>query len=54
MACNQCGGGSSPVRVKRYSTGSSVAKTQKKPLRPLKRNSTIQVIRPANHLDKRM
>jgi hypothetical protein len=53
MACNQCGGGSSPVRVKRPSTGSTMPKTQKAPLRPLKRN-TVQVIRPANHLDKRM
>lgn len=56
MACNHCGGGSS-IRVERSSTGSrstTITKRQEKiPLRPLKR-ATVRVIRPANHLDKRM
>jgi hypothetical protein len=56
MACNHCGGASS-IRVERASSGSkssTIAKQQEKiPLRPLKR-ATVRVIRPANHLDKRM
>jgi hypothetical protein len=58
MACNHCGSTSS-VRVERASnTPSFVARQERIPLRPLRRairpvSSTIRVIRPANHLDKR-
>ena len=58
MACNSCGGSSSPVRIERTSTDSRsliMSTKVKAPLRPRKVFATpVRAIRPANHLDDRM
>lgn len=59
MACGGCGGGGKAVRIERTGSGPSLVASARpkvrQPLRPVKKQTTaIRVIRPANHLDKRM